>query len=146
MSIMLNRMLQGKQPIIYGDSEQKRCFSYIDDCLEPLWTAAVSPKASKQIINLGGTKEVSILEACQTLIKGINKPIEVEHREPRHEVFQAWSTYQKSIDILDYKDNTTLEEGLSKMWEWARYQPFKKQRNMKYEIDENIYSYWSSDE
>ena len=53
---------------------------------------------------------------------------------------------RKSIDILDYKDNTTLEEGLSKMWEWARYQPFKKQRNMKYEIDENIYSYWSSDE
>ena len=30
VSIMMNRMLQGKAPIIYGDGEQKRCFSYID--------------------------------------------------------------------------------------------------------------------
>ena len=33
VSIMINRMLQNKAPIIYGDGEQKRCFSYIDDCL-----------------------------------------------------------------------------------------------------------------
>ena len=36
VSIMLNRMLQNKAPIIYGDGEQKRCFSYIDDCLSCL--------------------------------------------------------------------------------------------------------------
>ena len=33
VSIMINRMLQGKAPIIYGDGKQTRCFSYIDDCL-----------------------------------------------------------------------------------------------------------------
>ena len=33
VSIMINRMLQKKAPIIFGDGEQKRCFSYIDDCL-----------------------------------------------------------------------------------------------------------------
>ena len=33
VSIMLNRMLQNKAPIIYGNGEQKGCFSYIDDCL-----------------------------------------------------------------------------------------------------------------
>ena len=36
VSIMINRMLQNKAPIIYGDGEQKRCFSYIDDCLSCL--------------------------------------------------------------------------------------------------------------
>src|SRR5688572_20339572 len=35
-SIMINRMLQGKQPIIYGDGEQTRCFSFVQDCVEPL--------------------------------------------------------------------------------------------------------------
>ena len=33
VSIMINRMMQKKSPIIYGDGTQKRCFSYIDDCL-----------------------------------------------------------------------------------------------------------------
>ena len=33
---MINRMLQGKAPIIYGDGKQTRCFSYIDDCLSCL--------------------------------------------------------------------------------------------------------------
>ena len=37
VSIMINRMLQKKAPIIYGDGEQKRCFSYIDDCLNCLF-------------------------------------------------------------------------------------------------------------
>ena len=33
VSIMLNRMLLNKAPIIFGDGKQKRCFSYIDDCI-----------------------------------------------------------------------------------------------------------------
>jgi len=37
VSIMINRMLQNKAPIIYGDGQQKRCFSYIDDCLDCLF-------------------------------------------------------------------------------------------------------------
>ncbi len=49
------------QPItIFGDGEQTRAFSYIDDSLEPLWNAAVLPQASKEIINVGGIKEYSI--------------------------------------------------------------------------------------
>ena len=36
VSIMINRMMQGKAPVIYGDGKQTRCFSYIDDCLSCL--------------------------------------------------------------------------------------------------------------
>lgn len=44
-SIMTNRMLQGKQPIIYGDGSQQRCFSFIEDVITPILTACELPAA-----------------------------------------------------------------------------------------------------
>lgn len=132
-----------KQPmLIYGDGEQSRAFTYVDDNLEPLWNAAVLPEASKEIINLGGVKPYTINEAVKTLseITGYNK---VEHREPRHEVKWAVPTYQKSIDILGFEHKTELYDGLKNMWEWAKRQPNRKQYKWdNYEINKGLYSYW----
>ena len=57
MSIMLNRMLQGKQPIIYGDGEQQRCFSYIDDCLYCLNALAFQEDVVGEVVNIGPDEE-----------------------------------------------------------------------------------------
>ena len=51
VSIFLNRMLQGKPPIVYGDGEQKRCFSYIDDCL-----SCMIPMLDQQNLNKQSNK------------------------------------------------------------------------------------------
>ena len=127
---------------IYGDGKQKRAFSYIDDILEPLWNAAVLPKASKQIINLGSISDVSINDACHLLEK-ITDYHNIEYCESRYEVKIAVPTHQKSVDILDYKENHTLEEGLRLMWEWAKQQPEREQKRWsEYEISKNLYSYW----
>lgn len=131
------------QPItIFGDGTQKRAFSYIDDSLEPLWNAAIKPKASKQIINLGGIHEYSINEAADVLIEVVGGAEKV-HLEGRHEVHIAVPTYQKSIDILGFEHKTNLKEGLIKMWEWAQLQP-KRDRFVwgKYELEKGIYSFW----
>ena len=127
---------------IFGDGEQTRAFSYIDDCLEPLWKAAKEPKASKQIVNLGGTTEVTINEANRILreVVGGGKTV---YMEKRHEVKQAHSTWQKSVELLGYKDTTPLKEGLTAMWEWARKQPKRKKFMWKkYEVEKNLYSFW----
>jgi UDP-glucose 4-epimerase len=128
--------------LIYGDGEQSRAFTYVGDNLKCLWNAAVLPQASKEIINLGGISPYTINEAVNILseISGYNK---IEHREPRHEVKWAVPTYQKSIDILGFKDTTSLKDGLEKMWKWAKNvndKPRYKWEN--YEITNGIYSYW----
>ena len=51
-AIMINRVLQGKPPVIYGDGSQLRSFSYIDDVTGPMLEAAVRPVAG-QVINVG---------------------------------------------------------------------------------------------
>ncbi len=127
---------------IFGDGTQKRAFSYIDDSLEPLFNAAVEPKASKQIINLGGIYEYTINEAADTLLKVFRDGNKV-YLEGRHEVHTAIPTFQKSIDILGFKHETNLKEGLTKMWQWAQQQP-KRDRFIweNYELDKGIYSFW----
>lgn len=131
------------QPItIFGDGEQTRAFSYIDDSLEPLWNAAVLPQASKEIINVGGIKEYSIKEAAE-ILKEVIGAKEVVHLEGRHEVKHSIPTYQKSVDILGFEHKTDLKEGLTAMWEWVKQQPMKDRFVWdKYELEKGIYSFW----
>ncbi len=135
-----------EEPItIYGDGTQKRAFSYIDDSLAPMWKAAIEPKASAQIINLGSIHEYTINEAAEVLsaITGSKNTI---YLEARHEVHYAIPTYQKSVDILGFEHKTDLREGLIQMWEWAKLQP-KRERFIwpSYELNKGIYSYWKNE-
>ena len=142
LGIWMYNHLRGLPLTIYGSGEQTRAFSYIDDCLLPLWKSATLEKASKQIINLGGTREYSISQAADVLIDVMGGGEKV-HLEKRHEAIHAWSTWQKSVEILDYKDNTSLKDGLTKMWEWAKIQPDRGQfKWSSYEVEKGIYSYW----
>jgi UDP-glucose 4-epimerase len=142
LGIWMYQHLNGKPTTIFGDGNQTRAFSFIDDCLEPLWKAATIDKASKQIINLGGTKECTIKEANDTLKKVIGSG-ETLHLEPRHEVKHTAVSYAKSVSILGYEDKTSLEDGLRIMWEWAKEQPMREQKVWnEYELEKGIYSFW----
>jgi UDP-glucose 4-epimerase len=127
---------------VYGDGEQTRAFSYIEDILPCLWEAAVSPKAKNERINLGGKKHISLNEAAELVAKVTNTK-EIIHLEPRHEVKHAWSSFEKSEEILGYVENTSIEDGLRKMWEWVKEQPKRVPIYWpEYELDSKIYSYW----
>ena len=142
LGIWMYQHLNGQPMSIFGDGLQTRAFSYIDDCLESFWKAGIQENCSKQIINLGGTKHVTIKEANETLIKVIGGGETVYH-EPRHEVKVAHPTFQKSVDLLGYEDKHTMEEGLTAMWNWAKEQPIRERYVWsQYEVDKNIYEYW----
>lgn len=142
LGIWMYQYMNGEPMTIFGDGEQTRAFSYVDDILEPLWNAAISEKASKQIINLGGIEETSINEAAKYLCEVIGAG-EVVYKEARHEVKHSIPTWQKSVDILGFKHKTNLKEGLAEMWAWAQKQPMRERWKWhSYEIEKGIYSYW----
>lgn len=139
--IAIYKGLVGDPITIYGDGLQTRAFSEMTDSLEPLWIAGISPQASKQIINLGGIKESTILEVAEIVreLSGVN----IIHLSERHEVRHAHSTWQKSVDILGFEHKTELYDGIKNMWNWATTQP-KRERFIwnQYELDNNLYPYW----
>jgi len=137
------QILNGDRPTIFGDGKQSRAFSYVDDSLIPFWNASQKDECIDQIINLGGIKEYTINEACEVLIRVTGKDIEPLYLEERHEAKHAWSTWDKSVDLLEFEHKIDLEEGLTKMWEWAQKQPMRSRFVWeKYEIEKGIYSYW----
>lgn len=146
LGIFMWKYLNNQPFSIYGDGTQTRAFTYIDDILEPLWNALTKPEASKQIINLGGIYEITIIEAANVLrhvIEETGGHPSIEFLEPRHEVHHAYSTYQKSVDLLGFKHSTGLQKGLSIMWDWAVKQPNRPQTKWEsYELDKGIYNYW----
>lgn len=116
-SIMTNRMLQGKQPIIYGDGTQQRCFSFVQDVVEPLFTACEKPEAVRQVINVGPDEEpISINQLAETLADIIGfelDPIYITGRP--QEVKIALCASDKARDLLGYQTGTNLRNGLQEL-------------------------------
>lgn len=142
LGIWMFQHLNDQSMTIFGDGEQTRAFSYIDDSLESLWNSATRQEASRQIINLGGIEEYSIRNACEVLQEVIGGG-NIEYKEARHEVKHSIPTHQKSVDLLGFSHRTNLKEGLTSMWEWAKEQP-KRERFVwpSYELEKGIYSFW----
>jgi nucleoside-diphosphate-sugar epimerase len=110
----MNQTIHNQPTTIYGEGDSVRAFTYIDDILPCLLTAATSEKCSKQIINLGAIKGYSIKEA-NDLFKEIEPSVTTIHLEPRYEVKHAVPAHEKSVEYLEYEDKTSLKEGLAKM-------------------------------
>ena len=137
LGIWMYQIMNGMQPTIFGD---------VDDSLEPFWKASQNDKCIGEIINLGGIKEYTINEAYNTLIKITGTNLTPQYLEGRHEAKHAWATWEKSIDLLDFKHSIDLEEGLTKMWEWAKIQPMRERFFWgDYELDKGIYKYWKTE-
>lgn len=145
LGIWMYQIINNQRPTIFGDGEQVRAFSYVDDSIIPFWNASQRDECIGEIINLGGIKEYSINQACDILIKVTNTDLKPIHLEKRHEVKHAWATWDKSVKLLDFKHEIGLESGLTKMWNWAKTQPNRERFVWsEYELDTGIYEYWKN--
>tara|TARA_B100000378_G_scaffold228015_1_gene192370 strand:- start:343 stop:999 length:657 start_codon:yes stop_codon:yes gene_type:complete len=136
VSIMINRMLQNKAPIIYGDGEQKRCFSYIDDCLSCLIPMLDQKNLNKQIVNIGPDEEFvtinKVSEICSNIIRSNLKPIYKEDRP--QEVKNACCSADKARKMLNYKTKTDLKTGILKTYDYIKKRgakPFEYHINLE---------------
>ena len=122
VSIMLNRMLLGKPAIIFGDGKQKRCFSYIDDCIYCLENMLNNQDVNGQIINIGPDEEFvtinKVAEICQNISGSNLKPIYKKDRP--QEVKEATCSANKARKLLNYKTTTDLYTGIKKTYEYIK--------------------------
>jgi len=121
-SIMINRMLQGKQPVIYGSGEQMRCFSFINDAVSPIYSAGISDQANGEIINIGPDEDfVTINELSKLIASHLNFDLDPVYFPDRpQEVFLANCSADKARNLLGYKTTTSLNDGIVELINWIK--------------------------
>ena len=143
LGIWMYQILNGIPPTIFGDGKQRRAFSYVDDSIEPFWNASQNDKCIGEIINLGGIKDHSINEVCHILLDVTGTKFKPQYLEQRHEAKHAWSTWEKSVELLGFEHKVDLEEGLDNMWNWAQQQPNRERLVWEnYELTKGMYEFW----
>ncbi len=119
-SIFANRMLQGKQPIIYGNGQQRRSFTFVQDVVQPLYLAAVTDAAVGEVVNVGpDTESTSITELANMIAQRLEFELEpVFHPDRPQEVPVALCSAEKARRLLGYEAQTELEAGLDELVSW----------------------------
>ena len=115
------RALQaGERPVIYGDGEQSRDFTYIANVVDANLRAAESSAAIGKTINIGNGKSVTINELLQTLKELSGNPnVTAEYREARPgDVRHSLADLSLANSLLGYTPQVGLEEGLRLTLDW----------------------------
>lgn len=121
-AIMINRILLGQAPIIYGDGQQKRCFSYVADTLQVMDRLAFDPQAAGQIVNVGPDEEVVTIEhLARTILSLTESSLEPIFLPARPEEARlANCSADKARNLFGYKTCHSLNEGLLAMVKWIK--------------------------
>ena len=137
VSIMINRILNGKPPIVYGDGEQMRCFSDIDDVVNPLINSMTNKEAEGETINVGPDEDIiSIKNLAFKILKVLNSDLEPIFVDPRpQEVKFAHCSADKSRKLLNYNTSVTLDQSIEKIANWIIDRGPKK---FRYHLDVEI--------
>lgn len=122
ISIFMNRIMRKEPLYIYGDGRQERAFSYIEDSL-PCYIKCMENKADSHIINIGGIEPITINKLSELVCRAMHispSLYPIDYLADRYnEVKYAYCTWTRSRDLLGYKENIGLKDGIEKMAEWA---------------------------
>lgn len=115
--IFLDRLLQGKRPIVFGDGKQTRDFVYVEDVVEANMLALTTRKAAGEVFNVATGQPSSLNE----LISGLQEKTGKQHLKPIHkssrpgDIKFSYANVEKAKEILGYRPKYNLKRGIAKL-------------------------------
>ncbi|MFH1393764.1 MAG: SDR family NAD(P)-dependent oxidoreductase [Candidatus Micrarchaeota archaeon] len=120
VNIFIKRNLDGQELNIFGDGTQTRDLLYVEDCADFIVKAAFSEKAVGQIINAGTGHDITINELALAIAGDESKIRHIEHHHPQAEIAKLLCDSTKAGQMLGWKAETSLEEGIRITTEWMK--------------------------
>jgi UDP-glucose 4-epimerase len=115
----VSRCLDGKPPVIYGDGQQTRDFTYVDDILAANRELLSSDAADGTVLNVGSTDTITVEELATTVRDAIDPSLDIEYAEAA--VGDARHTHadvSRARELLGYDPTTTIREGVDRFVDW----------------------------
>ncbi len=110
---------EGQPVVIYGDGNQERDFTYVQDIAEG--TIAALRPTGFQVINLGSDRPTALSRVLSLLEAMIGRKAEVLTQPAAPgDVRATWADIQQAQQLLDWRPSTSLEDGLSACVAWYR--------------------------
>ncbi|MBI3400132.1 MAG: SDR family oxidoreductase [Acidobacteria bacterium] len=121
ISLFATALLAGKQPVIYGDGEQTRDFTYIANVVDGVLRACEAPKAAGEIINVATGGRISLNELLRVMNRLAGTNLQAIHKEPRSgDVKDSQADVTKAKTLLGYTPIVSFVDGLKKTLDWCR--------------------------
>ena len=113
--------LEDTPPVVFGDGEQTRDFTYVDNAVQANLLACEAPNVSGKVFNVGVGGRVSLNEVLRELGKITGKTLEAKYEPPREgDIRDSQADISQAREFLGYSPQVSFEEGLARTFEWYR--------------------------
>ena len=121
LSRFMLAVLRGESPVIYGDGQQSRDFTYIDNVVDETLRACEARGASGKVFNGGTGVRITLNEVIKLLEKITGKKIHVKYDPPRAgDIRDSQADISLARKVLGYEPSVHFEDGLRRTWEWYK--------------------------
>jgi len=118
--------LEDVQPLVFGDGEQTRDFTYVDNAVQANLLACEAPNASGKVFNVGVGGRVSLNEVLRQLAKITGKTLAAKYEPPRDgDIRDSQADISQARETLGYDPPVSFEEGLARTFQWYRSTPMR---------------------
>ena len=114
-------LLRKKKPVVFGDGEQTRDFTYIDNVVQANILAANATNAQGQVINIACQEQISLNQILDILRRLLGTDISAEYTDPRvGDVKHSLADISRAKDLLGYEPRIAFEQGLRMAIDWYK--------------------------
>jgi len=113
--------LEGSPPVVFGDGEQSRDFTYVDNAVAANLLACEAPNVSGKVFNIGTGGRVTLNETIALLNKLAGTSLETKYEPPRDgDIRDSQADITQARELLKYEPSVSFEEGLQRTLDWYR--------------------------
>ena len=117
----IKAVLTGESPVIYGDGEQTRDFTYVKDVVKANLLAMRNKSIGHDIFNIAYGKAISINDLLRKICEIVGRDVKPEYAEPRKgDIKHSLADIQKAKEKLGYEPEYDIDKGLKETVEWFR--------------------------